>query len=78
MQSRLRIGTRGSALALKQTSEFVAALARAEGWHLDEAQARVEIVPIKTTGDTIQDRSLADRNRLLGPHGDAERAGADG
>ena len=60
MQSRLRIGTRGSALALKQTSEFVAALARAEGWHLDEAQARVEIVPIKTTGDTIQDRSLAD------------------
>ena len=60
MQTRLRIGTRGSALALKQTNEFVTALARAEGWHVQEAEARVEIVSIKTTGDAIQDRSLAD------------------
>ena len=60
MQTRLRIGTRGSALALKQTNEFVGALARAEGWSAAEAPAKVEIVAIKTTGDSIQDRSLAD------------------
>ena len=60
MQTRLRIGTRGSALALKQTNEFIIALAKAEGWSVGEAEGRVEIVAIKTTGDTIQDRSLAD------------------
>jgi hydroxymethylbilane synthase len=59
LQSRLRIGTRGSPLALAQTREFVAALARAEGW-ASEAEAHVEIVSIKTTGDAVQDRSLAD------------------
>ena len=60
MQTRLRIGTRGSALALKQTHEFVATLARAEGWDISEAERRVEVVVIKTTGDAVQDRSLAD------------------
>jgi hydroxymethylbilane synthase len=60
VHTRLRIGTRGSALALKQTNEFVAGLARAEGWDPGEAERRVEIVVIKTTGDTVQDRSLAD------------------
>jgi len=60
VQTRLRIGTRGSALALKQTNEFVGALGRVEGWSAAEASARVEIVAIKTTGDSIQDRSLAD------------------
>ncbi len=60
MQTRLRIGTRGSALALKQTNEFVAALAKAESWDLGDADSHVEIVAIKTTGDTIRDRSLAD------------------
>jgi hydroxymethylbilane synthase len=38
----------------------IAALARAHGWSADEAQARTEIVPIKTTGDRVQDRPLAD------------------
>jgi hydroxymethylbilane synthase len=60
LQTRLRIGTRGSALALKQTHEFVAALARAEGWDASEALARTEVVVIKTTGDVVQDRSLAE------------------
>jgi hydroxymethylbilane synthase len=60
LQTRLRIGTRGSALALKQTHEFIATLARAEGWDPSVAEARTEIVVIKTTGDVVQDRSLAD------------------
>ena len=60
MQTRLRIGTRGSALALIQTRLFISALAKAHGWSPDEATARTEIVAIKTTGDKIQDRSLAD------------------
>ncbi|MEQ1863469.1 MAG: hydroxymethylbilane synthase [Micropepsaceae bacterium] len=60
MQTRLRIGTRGSALALAQTRLFIASLAKTHGWSPDEASARTEIVAIKTTGDRIQDRSLAD------------------
>lgn len=60
MQSRLRIGTRGSKLALTQTDMVIAALAKAHGWSADEANARTEIVPIKTSGDRIQDRPLAD------------------
>jgi hydroxymethylbilane synthase len=60
LQTRLRIGTRGSVLALKQTQAFIAALARAEGWDVREADARAEVVVIKTTGDVVQDRSLAD------------------
>lgn len=47
-------------MALAQTRLVVAALARAHGWSPDEADARTEIVPIKTTGDRVQDRSLAD------------------
>jgi hydroxymethylbilane synthase len=60
VQSRLRIGTRGSKLALAQTGMVIAALARAHGWSTDEAAARTEVVVIKTTGDQVQDRSLAD------------------
>ena len=60
MQTRLRIGTRGSNLALKQTNEFVTALAKVEGWGPQEAESRIQIVTIKTTGDAVQDRSLAD------------------
>jgi len=48
----LRIGTRGSKLALVQAN-MVAALLRAKG-------AACEIVTVKTTGDRIQDRPLAD------------------
>jgi hydroxymethylbilane synthase len=60
VQTRLRIGTRGSPLALKQTGMVIAALARAHGWSDAEAAARTEIVVMKTTGDRIQDRPLAD------------------
>jgi hydroxymethylbilane synthase len=52
----LRIGTRGSALALAQARLVQAALARAHGWDAE----RIEIKPIRTSGDRIQDRSLAD------------------
>jgi len=51
-QSILRIGTRGSRLARAQ-AEWVAAMMAARG-------ERFEIVPIKTTGDRILDRPLAD------------------
>src|SRR5580698_8844295 len=49
---KLRIGTRGSKLARVQT-EMVQAL-------LSRAGADCEVVPIKTSGDRIQDRALAD------------------
>ncbi len=51
-ESALRIGTRGSRLATAQ-AELVARALTAAGTATD-------IVPIKTTGDRIQDRSLAD------------------
>ncbi len=55
---RLRLGTRGSPLALAQAREVRARLAAA---HADlEPEAAVEIVVIKTTGDTVQDRTLAE------------------
>lgn len=38
----------------------IAALARAHGWSAQDASARTEIFPIKTTGDKVQDRPLAD------------------
>jgi hydroxymethylbilane synthase len=60
VHSRLRIGTRGSPLALAQTRLVIAAIARAKGWSPSEADAKTEIVAIKTTGDKVQDRSLAD------------------
>ena len=52
----LRIGSRGSPLALVQAREVRNRLAAACG--LDAA--RIEITPIRTTGDAIQDRPLAD------------------
>ena len=51
-----RIGTRGSALALIQTQEAVQALEAHHPW----LKGRLEIVSLKTTGDTIVDRSLID------------------
>jgi hydroxymethylbilane synthase len=53
---RLRIGTRGSPLALAQTAAVCQALSRARGL----TGAAVEVKVIKTTGDQIQDRLLAD------------------
>lgn len=51
----LRIGTRGSPLALAQTHETRRLLARAHNVPEDS----VEVVVIRTTGDMIQDRALA-------------------
>jgi len=52
----LRVGTRGSPLALVQARAVRARLAAALG----AAEDSIELVTIRTTGDTIQDRSLAD------------------
>ena len=52
----LRIGTRGSPLALAQAREVRQLLAAANG--CDEA--RIEILVIRTTGDAIQDRALSE------------------
>lgn len=52
----IRIGTRGSPLALAQAREVRARLMAAHGL----PEAAFEIVVIKTTGDAIQDRPLAE------------------
>jgi hydroxymethylbilane synthase len=52
----LRLGTRGSPLALTQANMVAAALRAAHGW----AEDAIAIVPIRTSGDRIQDRALAD------------------
>ena len=52
---RLRLGTRASRLALAQASETAAALEAAHEW----PAGTVEVVPMTTTGDRVQDRSLA-------------------
>ena len=51
-----RIGTRGSPLALVQTHEVINSLE----YHHPRLKDRIQIIPIKTTGDTIVDRSLTD------------------
>jgi hydroxymethylbilane synthase len=56
MDSFLRLGTRGSPLALAQARAAATALEVAHHW-LD---GRVEIVPITTSGDRISDRPLAE------------------
>jgi hydroxymethylbilane synthase len=56
MDRPLRIGTRGSPLALAQAGMVADALKAAHGWG-DEA---IEVVPITTSGDRIQDRPLAE------------------
>ena len=53
---KLRLGTRGSPLALAQARKVAAALETAQRWPADF----VEIVPITTSGDVIQDRPLAE------------------
>jgi len=54
----LRIGTRGSPLALIQARMVRDALAAAHAPLV--ADGAIEIVPIKTTGDAVQDRRLMD------------------
>jgi hydroxymethylbilane synthase len=52
----LRIGTRGSPLALVQARMARSRLAAAEGI----SEEKIELVVIRTTGDLIQDRSLVE------------------
>src|SRR5438132_8192564 len=52
----LRVGTRGSPLALAQATTVRALLAAAYGF----APERIELKIIRTTGDAIQDRPLAE------------------
>lgn len=52
----LRLGTRGSPLALAQARLTAHALVTTHGW----PQSAVEIVTVQTSGDRIQDRALAD------------------
>jgi hydroxymethylbilane synthase len=56
MDRPLRIGTRGSPLALIQADLVADALRAAHGW----GEGAIEIVPITTSGDVIQDRPLAE------------------
>jgi hydroxymethylbilane synthase len=55
-EPKVRIGTRGSPLALAQAREVAARVTAARGWAPDA----VEIVVIRTTGDAIQDRALSE------------------
>ncbi|GGA43507.1 hydroxymethylbilane synthase [Sphingomonas psychrolutea] len=55
-QPQLKLGTRGSPLALVQANMVRDALCTAHGWDI----AGIEIVPIKTTGDRVQDVALAE------------------
>jgi hydroxymethylbilane synthase len=54
--STLRIGTRGSPLALAQAREVRARLAAARRLDIDA----IELVVIRTSGDMVQDRALTD------------------
>ncbi|MDB5662514.1 MAG: hemC [Sphingomonas bacterium] len=56
MLKPLRLGTRGSPLALTQARMVGEALCAAHGWGEDA----IEVVPIRTSGDRIQDRALAE------------------
>ncbi|HET9355689.1 MAG TPA: hydroxymethylbilane synthase [Sphingomicrobium sp.] len=55
-QTRLTIGSRGSPLALAQARMVATALEKAHGWN----SGRVAILTVKTSGDRIQDRPLAE------------------
>jgi len=52
----LRLGTRGSPLALAQARKVAAAIETAQRW----PEGWVHIVEVKTTGDKVQDRPLAE------------------
>lgn len=53
---QIRLGTRGSPLAMAQAHMVAAALEEAHGW----ARGTVAIRTVKTSGDRIQDRPLAE------------------
>ena len=52
--SRIRIGTRGSRLALEQASLVQEALRRAD------SRIKTEIIVLRTKGDKIQDKPLSE------------------
>ncbi|HKC01790.1 MAG TPA: hydroxymethylbilane synthase [Sphingomicrobium sp.] len=52
----LRLGTRGSPLALAQARKVASAIEAAQRW----PDGYVELVTVTTTGDQVQDRPLAD------------------
>ena len=56
MKQPIRIGTRGSPLALAQARMVAEALRETHDW----GPELIEIVPMTTTGDVIQDRPLAE------------------
>ncbi|HLL29709.1 MAG TPA: hydroxymethylbilane synthase [Allosphingosinicella sp.] len=56
MQPILRLGTRGSPLALVQARLVATALRDAHGW----GPERIEIEPIATTGDQLRDRPISE------------------
>ena len=56
MAIKFRLGTRGSPLALTQAGMVRDALCAAHGWRAEE----VALVVIRTTGDRVQDRPLAE------------------
>lgn len=56
MKQPIRIGTRGSPLALTQARLVAEALREAHNW----GPELIEIVPMTTTGDMVQDRPLAE------------------
>ncbi|WP_426259895.1 hydroxymethylbilane synthase [Sphingomonas sp. DC1100-1] len=56
MAIRFKLGTRGSPLALTQANMVRDALCAAHGWTPDE----IDLVVIRTTGDRVQDRALAE------------------
>ncbi|MDX3883074.1 MAG: hydroxymethylbilane synthase [Sphingomonas sp.] len=74
MQFPLRLGTRGSPLALTQANMVKSALMAAHGW----ADDAIEIFPIRTSGDRIQDRALADVGGKALWTKELDRALADG
>src|SRR5271154_4342238 len=53
---KIKLGTRGSMLALAQADELRAVLAGTHGL----AEGSLEIVVIRTTGDRVSDRALAE------------------
>jgi hydroxymethylbilane synthase len=55
-QRPFTIGTRGSPLALAQAHMVAGALEKAHGW----PEGTVAILPVRTSGDRIQDRPLAE------------------
>ncbi len=56
----LRLATRGSPLALAQARLVRTALATAHDWELDEIEDLCPIIIVRTSGDRIQDRPLAE------------------